>query len=306
MTEIATVSPAKIVARPAEAPASAAASRGVEPLVQELSEARDDEQRVVDADADPDHRHEDRRDRVDVGQAGEDEEQDERGSDGHDRERDRDRGRRRTCGRRSAARSAPSSRPISSCGPCSIGGNSASPLNSAVTPAGSTVVADRVLAPRRPVAVLRLDHVVELRLGVGDAPVLGEGVLVEGVADALDADLVAARLELGGLELRDRGLRRRPCTPACRGAAPRARRRRGSGPSPARRRTRDSIRSVALCVSDPGISNSSFRPPPTVATRTIRTTRMPPHAAATRPGCAAHARIQRASPPVASRSCAAV
>ena len=30
------------------------------------------------------------------------------------------------------------SRPSSSCVPCSIGGNSASPLNSAVTPAGST------------------------------------------------------------------------------------------------------------------------------------------------------------------------
>ena len=31
------------------------------------------------------------------------------------------------------------SRPSSSCGPCSIGGNSASPLNSTVSPAGSTV-----------------------------------------------------------------------------------------------------------------------------------------------------------------------
>ena len=31
------------------------------------------------------------------------------------------------------------SNPSSSCVPCSIGGNSASPLNSAVTPAGSTV-----------------------------------------------------------------------------------------------------------------------------------------------------------------------
>ena len=62
-----------------------------EPFVQELSEARDDEQRVVDPDADADHRHEDRRDRVDVGQPGEDEEEDERRSDGHDRQRDRDR-----------------------------------------------------------------------------------------------------------------------------------------------------------------------------------------------------------------------
>ena len=29
-------------------------------------------------------------------------------------------------------------RPSNSCGPCSIGGNSASPLNSTITPAGST------------------------------------------------------------------------------------------------------------------------------------------------------------------------
>ena len=49
-----------------------------EPVVEELSEARDDEQRVVDADAQPDHRDEDRRDRVDVGQAGEDVEEQER------------------------------------------------------------------------------------------------------------------------------------------------------------------------------------------------------------------------------------
>ena len=36
-----------------------------------------------------------------------------------------------------------------------------------------------------------------------------------------------------------------------------------------------SIRSVAFCVSEPGISNSSRSEPPTVATRTIRTTMMP-------------------------------
>ena len=48
-------------------------------VVQELSEPCDDEQRVVDPDAEADHRDEDRRDRVDVGQAGEDEQQQERG-----------------------------------------------------------------------------------------------------------------------------------------------------------------------------------------------------------------------------------
>ena len=68
----------------------------------------------------------------------------------------------------------------------------------------------------------------------------------------------------------------------------------------------DSIRSVAFCVSDPGISNLSFRPPPTVATRTISRAMMPSQARATRPGCVAHARIQRASAPDARRSCAAL
>ena len=62
-----------------------------QPFVQELPEAGDDEQRVVDADTEPDHRHEQRRDRVDVGQAGEDEEQDERGRQRRQREQNRDR-----------------------------------------------------------------------------------------------------------------------------------------------------------------------------------------------------------------------
>ena len=49
-----------------------------EAVVQKLSEARDDEERVVDSDAEPDHRDEERRDRVDVGETGEDEEEQER------------------------------------------------------------------------------------------------------------------------------------------------------------------------------------------------------------------------------------
>ena len=44
-------------------------------VVERLSEARDYEERVVDADADADHRDEDRRDRVEVGQVREQEEQ---------------------------------------------------------------------------------------------------------------------------------------------------------------------------------------------------------------------------------------
>src|SRR5918992_480794 len=66
-----------------------------------------------------------------------------------------------------------------------------------------------------------------------------------------------------------------------------------------------SIRSVARCVSEPGISNSSLRLPPTVPTRTTRATTIPIHAPITRQGCEAQARAHRASPPVASRSCAA-
>src|SRR5918999_1351237 len=64
----------------------------------------------------------------------------------------------------------------------------------------------------------------------------------------------------------------------------------------------DSIRSVAFWVSEPGISNSSFRLPPTVMTRAIRRTRMPSQLPTTRQGCVAQARVQRASPPVESRS----
>ena len=67
----------------------------------------------------------------------------------------------------------------------------------------------------------------------------------------------------------------------------------------------DSIRSVAFCVSEPGILNSSRSSPPTVATVTMRTAMIPTHAQTTRHGCDAHARIQRASPPVDSRSWAA-
>src|SRR5207342_3439252 len=66
---------------------------GWKAFVQVLSEARDDEERVVDPDTDADHRDEDRRDRVDVGQSREDEEKDEGRSHGHDGESDRDRGR---------------------------------------------------------------------------------------------------------------------------------------------------------------------------------------------------------------------
>ena len=64
----------------------------------------------------------------------------------------------------------------------------------------------------------------------------------------------------------------------------------------------DSIRSVAFCVSDPGMSNSSRSEPPTVATRAISTATVARKPKTTRHGWVAHARVQRASPPVARRS----
>ena len=61
--------------------------------MERLSEARDDEQRVVDAHAYPDHRDEDRRDRVEVGEVREQVQQAERRSDRQAREQDRHAGR---------------------------------------------------------------------------------------------------------------------------------------------------------------------------------------------------------------------
>ena len=196
VTEIATVRPAKSTARPADAPASAAASRGRQPVVEQLSEARDDEQRVVDPDAEPDHRDEDRRDRVDVGQPGEDEEQQERRHQRHDRERDRDQHR----DERAEDDEQHDHRH-----------EQAEHLRGALLERrelGVAVELDRhagrldglahgVLDGDDRVAVPVLDRLVELRLGVGDAAVVGERVLAERVADALDAGLVVGGLELG-------------------------------------------------------------------------------------------------------------
>ena len=89
LTEIATVTPAKITARPAEAPASAAASGGEAHRAGAALEAGDDEQRVVDADPEADHRDQDRRDRVDVGQAGQEEQEQERRPQSRERQPDR-------------------------------------------------------------------------------------------------------------------------------------------------------------------------------------------------------------------------
>ena len=104
--EIATVMPAKITARPAVAAAPAAASRGEQPVVQQLSEPRHDEQRVVDADAESDHRRDDRRDRVDVDHGRGEVQQHERRGHGDDREDQRDDRGHEARGTGTAARSA--------------------------------------------------------------------------------------------------------------------------------------------------------------------------------------------------------
>ena len=176
-------------------------------LVEVLAEPRDDEQRVVDADADPDHRHEDRRDRVDARQPGEDEEQDERRSDGDERERDRDGGRdeRPEDEQQDDERGEEAEQLLRAL-------LDRRELGVAVELGGDARrldgLANSVLHGDDPRSVRRLDDVRELRLRVGDAPVVGEGLLGERVADAVDADLVPARGELRRLELRDRVLDR--------------------------------------------------------------------------------------------------
>jgi len=87
-------------------------------------------------------------------------------------------------------------------------------LNSAWIPAGSTV-SHGLLHGHDPLAVLLEDDPVELGLCVGDAPVVGERVRVERVADARDARLalgiLAGGCELGRLQPGDRrGDRRLP------------------------------------------------------------------------------------------------
>ena len=182
-TEIATVRPAKITARPADdARLGGGVSRG-EPFVQELPEARDDEERVVDPDPEADHRDQDRGDGVDGRQAGQDEEEQEGRRECHDRERDRDQHRHerpeddeQDDDRREQAQDLRGSL---------LDGREL----------GVTVVlhdhagrldglANGVLHGDDGLAILLEDDAIELRLGVGDALVLGERPLAERVADA--------------------------------------------------------------------------------------------------------------------------
>ena len=68
---ITTVPPAKTTALPEVATERAIASLALDALVEALEVALDDEQRVVDSDAEADHRSERRRDRRDLGQVAE-------------------------------------------------------------------------------------------------------------------------------------------------------------------------------------------------------------------------------------------
>ena len=167
-------------------------------------------------------------------------------------------------------------------------------------------LADGVLHGDDGVAILLEDDPVELRLRVGDAPVVGERVLAERIADALDPGLVLGRrLNSVRLQLRDRRPRSRPCARACRAARPPARRRRGSGRRPARRRTRTrSGRSPSACPSPGSRTRPSGCRRPSRPGRSAAAM-MPTQPTTTRHGCVAQARVQRASAPVERRSWAA-
>ncbi len=188
-----------------------------------LPKPRDDEQRVVDADAEADHRDEDRGDRVDVGQAGEDEQQEERGHQGDDREHDGD---ERSDERAEDDEQDDDRREQAE----QLGGSllDRRELCLAVVldrhPGRLDGLADDVLHGDDLVPVGVLDRLVELRLGVGDTSVLRERVGAERVADAREAGIAILRLELGGPELRHGLLDRRLALRGVEPLLPRARR----------------------------------------------------------------------------------
>ena len=256
---------------------------GRKPFVQQLPEAGDDEERVVDPDAEPDHRDEDRRDRVDVGQAREDEEQEERRRERGDRERDRDQHRheRAEDDQEDDDRGEQAEELR---GPLLDGRE----LRLAVVldrhPCRLDDVADGVLDRDDLWPVGVLDRLVELGLGVRDPTLLGERRLAERVADAVEARLAVLGLELRRTKLGDRALDGGLARRACRAAGPPARRRRRSSTAPCSEANSALIRSVARCVSEPGISNLSRRLPPIVPTRTIRSAMIPTQLATTRQG----------------------
>ncbi len=171
-----------------------------QPFVQVLPEPRDDEERVVDPDADADHRYENRRDRVDVGQPGKNEEEEERRSDGHERQRNRNRSRdeRAEDDHEHDERGQEAEQLLYSL----LDGRG---LGLAVELGGDTrrldPVADRIFHRNDLRAICGLDRLRELRLGVRDSSVVRECLVGERIADAVDARLAVLGLELRRLEL---------------------------------------------------------------------------------------------------------
>ena len=258
-----TVPPAKSTARPLVSIACTTARFGVGAVVERLAVARADEQRVVDADADADHRGDLRRERRNVEHAREQVHDRESDPDaeqrGHDRQTHREqrpeRDQQDDDGREDADELARGHR--------LLGEHAAREFDAQQVGVG--VLRDRAHV-RREIErhVVRLH--VEEDLGVGDLAVLRDEARAGRVVRARDADdvrllaqLVEDRLDLA------RGLR----GPArCRRPAPRTRGCRC-------RRVREnccSSTSNARCDSVPGSENVLSRSPPTVCPSTLTPT----------------------------------
>ena len=193
--------------------------------------------------------------------------------------------------------------PSSSWIPCWMGGDSASPLNSAVTPAGSTVsrTAFSTATTRERSAVLITSENCASAYAIRP---LSENVWSENGLPTLSMPTLPSV----GLNSAVFSLATAAFTAALRSGVSR---RSPFGAAKTRFSTEPCsdensalIRSVAFWVSEPGISNLSLRLPPMVNTRTSSTAIDASEANTTRQVCDAHARAQRASRPVESRSCA--
>jgi hypothetical protein len=179
------------------------------PFVQELPEPRDDEERIVDADADADHRHENRRDRVDVGQPGKDEQEQERRSDGHERHPNRNRSRdeRAEDDDEDDERGQEAEQLLD---PLLDGRGLGLAVELGGDARGLDRVADRIFHRFDLSAICGFDRLRELRFRVCDSSVVGERLVGERIANALDSRLAVLGFELRRLQLGngcvDRGL----------------------------------------------------------------------------------------------------
>ena len=168
--------------------------------MQELPVARDDEERVVDPDPEADHRHEERCDRVDGRQACEEEKQEERRDDRRDREEDRNR-RRHQVAEQNEQEDQRDENADELLRALLNGRELGVAVELRGDPCRRDRVAHRVLDRDHRLAILVVDHPVELRLRVADAPVVGNRAVCERIADAFDAGLVLSRFELLCLQL---------------------------------------------------------------------------------------------------------